>query len=222
MTSVGLGLLVFWVRRSLNRRLLQAEESEEFLAKLSELRKRRKSLTRYLLLLALIVVALPPSLITLMPKAPRVVSRYDPPGASHLWPGGLAVAERHAYIVGARRDGQGSMLWVLDVSKQASPREIGSCKLSQQGCALDVAIAGKYAYVVDDSHALHVVNVTNPAAPKVIGSYSASLHSVDHQAVAVAGQYVLVTDGHWGMRVFDVTDPASPKPVCFYDSPFGP
>ncbi len=195
VTSVGLALLMFWVRRSLNR---------------------------YLLLLALSVVALPPALLTLVPKAPRVVSRYHPPGASPVWQGGLAVAKRHAYIVGARCDDQGSMLWVLDVSNPASPREMGSCKLSQRGHALDVAVAGKYAYVVDDSHALYVVNVTNPAAPKVIGSYSASIHTSDPQAVAVTGQHVLVTDGHWGMRVFDVSDPASPKPVCFYDSPLGP
>ncbi len=216
--SVGLGLLMFWVSRSLNQRLLQAEESAEFLAKVSQLRRRRKALTPCLLFLVLIVVALPPMLLTLVPNAPRVVGRYAPPGFAE----GLAVAGRHAYIVGERQDGRGSMLWVLDVSNPASARKIGSCKLSQWGRASDVAVAGKYAYVVDNSHALHVVNVTNPAAPKVIGSYSASIHSPDPQAVAVAGQHVLVTDGHWGMRVFDVTDPASPKPVCFYDSPLGP
>ena len=93
--------------------------------------------------------------------------------------------------------------------------------------AADVAVAGKYAYVVDDCHALSVVDVANPEAPKVIGSYCASIpsgsaDSSDPQAVAVAGRHVFVTDRHWGMRVFDVTDPASPKPVCFYDSPLGP
>jgi len=222
--SSGLALLVFLARRPLNRFVLfPVRQLWRRLIRPWVRTDRQPPVNRYPMLLAIIVVVVPPALLVLMPKAPHMVGRYVPPGFAE----GLAVAERHAYIVGARHDARGSMLWVLDVSNPASPRKIGSCELSQWGRATDVAVAGKYAYVVDDSHALHVVDVTNPAAPKVIGSHSASIpsgwgDSGDHQAVAVAGQHVLVTDGHWGMRVFDVTDPASPKPVCFYDSPLGP
>jgi len=224
VASLGLAVLVFLLRRRLNRFVLfPARNLGRRLITPWVRTDRQPSVDRSPILLTLIVVALPPMLLTLVPNAPRVVGRYAPLGFAE----GLAVAGRHAYLVGERHDGRGSMLWVLDVSNPASPHKIGSCKLSQWGRASDVAVAGKYAYVVDNFHALHVVNVTNPAAPKVIGSYSVSIPSgwrgsVDHQAVAVAGQYVLVTDGHWGMRVFDVTDPASPKPVCFYDSPLGP
>ncbi len=187
----------------------------------------RRPINRYLLLPALIVVVLPPALLLLVPRAPQVVGRFDPGGAF----GGLAVAERYAYVVGDNPDRPASRLLVVDLSDPTSPREVGSCELSQLGRASDVAVAGTHAYIVDGRHGLKVVDIADPAAPKAIGSYRASIpiplpipggDPFDAQAVAVAGQYVLVTDGHWGMRILDVSDPASPKPVCFYDSPLGP
>jgi len=194
--SVLLALLLFWVRRSIKW---------------------------YLWFPALIVVALPLALVLLVPRAPRVVGRYDTDDACR----GLAVAEHYAYIVGRKRIGHLPLLCVVDVSDPASPHKTGSCEFSQWGLGSDVAVVGKHAYVVDNSHTLYVVDVSDPAAPKVIRTYCASIlsgsgDSVDWQAIAVAGQHVLVTDGHLGMRVFDVSDPASPKPVCFYDSPLGP
>ena len=219
VVSVALALIVLRVRRSLSRRLIQAEGGTEFAADLWTLRKRRKFLSRCLLGLVLLVVALPPALLMLVPKVPCVVGRYAPPGIAQ----GLAVAGHHAYLVGGGDDGQGSMLWTLDLSDPASPREVGSCELSEQWAGdLDVAVASDYAYVVDDSHSLTVVNVADATVPVLAGSHRESIHSTNPQAIAAAGRHVLVADGHWGMRVFDVKDPASPTPVCHYDSPLGP
>jgi hypothetical protein len=190
--SVLLALLLFWVRRSIKWSLWFP---------------------------ALIVVAVPLTLVPLAPRAPRVVGRYDPGDACRA----LAVAEHYAYIVGGKHDDWVPVLCVVDLSDPASPHKAGLCELSEFGFATDVAVVGKHAYVVDDFHTLHVVDVSDPAAPKVICSRGASIpDSDDCQAVAIAGQYMFVTYGHWSMRVFDVTNPASPRHVCYYDSPPAP
>jgi hypothetical protein len=79
---------------------------------------------------------------------------------------------------------------------------------------------------VNDSHGLNVVDVTDPAAPKVVDSDEARILirmgviPSNPQAVAIAGQNVLVTDGQWGMRVFSVSNPKYPLmgPVGSYDA----
>jgi hypothetical protein len=116
----------------------------------------RRSLNRYLLLPALIVVALPPALLLLVPRAPREIGRCSPPGRVL----DLDVAGSSAYIVGGRHDLSASCLWVVDIS--------------------------------------------DPAAPKVIDSYDTPIpfpgmgarnEFVAHQAIAVVGRYALVTHG---------------------------
>jgi hypothetical protein len=193
LASLGLALLVFRLRRSLNR---------------------------YLLLPACILVLLPPALLVLLPRAPREVGRYDAGGPV----GGLAVAGRYAYLVGGSADERGvcrSWLWVVDLSDAGSPREIGSCKVSDRGFASAVAVAGEYAYVAEQG--LRVVDISDPAAPRVTGSGDTPSAAPDTaNSIAVAGQYAFVTFGQRGMWVFDISNPAAPKSVGHYESPLPP
>jgi hypothetical protein len=179
----------------------------------------RRSIKWFLWFPVLIVVAVPLALVPLAPRAPRVVGHYDPGDACRA----LAVAGHYAYVVGGKHDDWTPLMCVVDLSDPASPHKTGSCELSESGFATDVAVMGKHAYVAADFHTLHVVDVSDPAAPKAVHSLGTSIpDSDDCQAIAIAGQYMFVTHGHLGMRVFDVTNPASPRHVCYYDSPLGP
>jgi hypothetical protein len=230
VAALGLAVVMFRLGRSLHRsRQLRAEKLMQVPTPVWE-RRKRPSVNGYLwwlMPLALIVVALPLAMLRLVPRAPREVGRCTLGGDARA----LAVAEDYAYIVGGRSDANTSLLWVVDLSDPRSPRRIGVCKLSDGGwSAWDVAVAGRYAYVAEGLHDLRVVDVADPAAPKVVGSYYTPLpgtSSVDYskdfnQSVAVAGNYVFVTDGHLGMRVLDVSNPANPKFVGLYDSPLAP
>ena len=81
--------------------------------------------------------------------------------------------------------------------------------------ALDVAVAGKYAYVVD-GHCLFVIDISDAQSPKVVGSYKTPAFA---SGVAVAGDYAYVADGLGGLRVVDISSPSAPKAVGFYDTP---
>jgi hypothetical protein len=140
---------------------------------------------------------------------------------------GLAAVEPYAYLVGVAetRDEQNRLripatakLWVMDLSKPAAPREMGSLKLSKpdSGAAWDVAVVGNHAYVAASPHGLQVVDVSNPAAPKLVGSCDTPALP---QAIAAAGRNAFVVVGRQGLRILDVSNPAAPKPVGSYDAP---
>jgi hypothetical protein len=65
-----------------------------------------------------------------------------------------------------------------------------------------VALEGDYAYVVSDG--LMIVDISDPAAPTLAGSYDIS------GSVAVAGNYAYIAAGDDGLVILDVTDPSSP------------
>jgi peptidoglycan/xylan/chitin deacetylase (PgdA/CDA1 family) len=67
--------------------------------------------------------------------------------------------------------------------------------------------AGHYAYVACGEAGLQVVDVSDPAAPVLIGSADTPGAACD---VAVHNDTLSVADGAGGLQVMDVTDPAAP------------
>ena len=65
--------------------------------------------------------------------------------------------------------GQGSHFVVLDITDKSTPIEID--RLDTSGTIEDIALAGNYAYVADGSNGLVIVDVSNPEAPTIKGSY---------------------------------------------------
>ncbi|MBI2924511.1 MAG: hypothetical protein HYY24_02270 [Verrucomicrobia bacterium] len=155
------------------------------------------------------------------PSAPKRVSGYGTAG----WVRNVAVSGRYAYVA-APGDGDylegfpGEGLVVLDVSDPATPQLVG--RYDSTGDATDVTVAGNYAYLIDlepsfseggAGEGLVVIDISDPANPRRVGSYS---HIVPSQyggpdTVAVAGHYVYVADCSAGLLVIDVSDPANPR-----------
>jgi hypothetical protein len=73
-----------------------------------------------------------------------------------------------------------------------------------------MALQGKHVYLVNEEAGLQAVDVSDPAAPKVVGSYrpKGSLGPV-----AASGVHVFVVEEDTLLRVLDVTNPARPRAV---------
>lgn len=71
-------------------------------------------------------------------------------------------------------------------------------------------MAGQWLYITT-SRGLAVVDVKNPEAPVLAGSYGGSFLKEPRQ-VTIQWQYCFVTDAE-GLKVFDVSHPANPQPI---------
>ena len=69
-------------------------------------------------------------------------------------------------------------------------------------------MSGDYAFVADDQLGLQIIDITNPAAPALLGSYDTVGDAYD---VCAAGDYAFVADGAAGLHVIDIMNPASPS-----------
>ena len=71
-------------------------------------------------------------------------------------------------------------------------------------------MVGDYAYIADQSSGLQIINISNPTAPSLAGSYH-----TDGQAlgVAVVSNYAYVADGYSGLQIINISNPTAPSPV---------
>jgi hypothetical protein len=131
----------------------------------------------------------------------------------HEWfysPSGLAMTDHAAFL-----SGQLEPLWTLDVADPGQPRELGRLAPPAESPWIsgDIALTGHYALLLDD-HRLRVVDVADPAAPRLattfdLGVRSWSLIVEDGVAYVVGGNRMLAVD---------VSDPLTPHIVGALDT----
>jgi hypothetical protein len=116
----------------------------------------------------------------------------------------------------------GSFLWsaLLSTSSVADCVDYGrylhvtgSIYLSQ-GSAYDVAVSGKYAYVADGVGGLQVLDISNLAAPTLVGM----LDTQNALGIGISGSYTYIADVDT-VRIVDISNPASPIIVRNVDNP---
>lgn len=125
-------------------------------------------------------------------------------------PHDVQLADGYAYMI------NGNAMLIVNVSDPTHPQALGHYLLSGAGLptytsgnftAL-LAFAGNRAYIVD-SLTLELVDVSNPAAPQVLGTLPVGVPYEIATALAVSGTFVyLMVDT--SLRIFDVSDPAHP------------
>ncbi|MBI4136346.1 MAG: hypothetical protein HY481_02265 [Candidatus Vogelbacteria bacterium] len=123
-------------------------------------------------------------------------------------PQAVVVQGRYAYSVG--NGAGGDDLKIMDVSNPAFPTLAGRFSFGASS-PTDVAVSGRYAYVVDDSlDTLKIIDVSNIANPVQAGSLSISgLASTPR--VKVQGRYAYVSDtGNTSIFIVDVSNPQTP------------
>ena len=116
----------------------------------------------------------------------------------------VAVSGAFAYTAGYN----GGVLNVVDISNPASPQVVGQTVAANALLnATNITISGPYAYVVsknrngpsgsgsnDDGtgNSLTIVDISNPAAPSIVGSLHDSTNLFGAYGIAIAGMYAYV------------------------------
>jgi hypothetical protein len=113
------------------------------------------------------------------PSAPAIVGMLPRSGE---W---VAVAGNYAYVAG-------SSLWVIDITNPAAAKVVGSLA----GNVARLAVANEYVYLTSlnqySDAFMHVVDVSNPAMPRQIGSYSRFALNCTPE-VALVGQEIYLS-----------------------------
>ena len=102
---------------------------------------------------------------------------------------------------------------ITGVAGALSLAEIGHGNTA--GIAMGVAVSGNYAYVADYDNGLVIVDIRNPAAPTLVGSYDAAGYA---SGVAVAGSYAYVATIDYGLVIVDIRNPAAPVLAGSYNT----
>ncbi|MBN1888119.1 MAG: IPT/TIG domain-containing protein [Thermoflexales bacterium] len=116
----------------------------------------------------------------------------------------LATSGHYAYV------SEGMSFVVFDISTPSNPVELGRTMLPDM--AWEIKIVGDYAYVAAWSKGLQVVDISDPAAPSVVGSWGRADRTGWVYAVGVKNGYAYL-GGYDNIVVLNVSDPASPAYV---------
>ena len=71
-------------------------------------------------------------------------------------------------------------------------------------------VVGNYAYVVDRSSGLHIIDIGTPASPIEVGSFDTENSVYD---VYIQNNYAYIANGIDGLRILDISTPSSPVEV---------
>jgi hypothetical protein len=120
----------------------------------------------------------------------------------------LYVSGRYAYVTSpGNPPNVVPTLAIIDISSPTSPTRISNYTNSSFDF-FDVYVSGPYAYVLGSTTStMLIVNVSNPAAPKFLGSISGISNP---RKVRVLGRYAYVAALGGTLYVVDVSNPAAP------------
>jgi hypothetical protein len=173
------------------------------------------------------------------PSAPAVLGSYTDATNGY---GGIvvAVSGTTAYELNYLFGGDSAThpaLVILDVTNPASPALLGTYTNATNGYeSFSIAVQGKYAYVVNNLNsgdesthpALVIYDVSNPASPSVVGTYTSALNGYNAVCIQVSGNRAYVTNslntgGFTGdsanypvLVVYDISNPAAPTVVATF------
>ena len=81
--------------------------------------------------------------------------------------------------------------------------------------SVDTHVVGSLAYVAANTYGLQIFDISDPAAPVLVGSYDTEGYAAD---VEVVGTLAYVADYGGGMQIIDVTTPSAPVWVGEYST----
>lgn len=141
------------------------------------------------------------------PFSPEIIGSNITDGIAY----GVDVSENHAYVIGSNG------LSIVDISNSSSAEPVGSYGTDEM---TGIDVSEGHAYLIskgdldgEDYYSLLIVDVTDPAAPTLSGSYSIG----ERGNVAVAGNYAYISSGS-GIVVVDITDPNAPLFAGSYET----
>ena len=155
------------------------------------------------------------------PASMTVVSTTPITGSEYYGQSGIRVQGHYVYLESSTGTASTNLLQIYDVSNPSAPMFAGSVQIPLY--SLGLWVSGNYAYVISfvdgsplsTSYAgtLDVVDVSNPASPKVVGSTNTGIAGVHVSDIKVVGNYAYVAGQSTAQSyvfVVDVSNPASP------------
>ena len=142
------------------------------------------------------------------PTSPVLLSTHETSG--YQW--GIGGGGSRIYVVD-----QPSGLHLFDTSDPSNPRAEGVYVSTQPGQAVEIGDGDRAFLLAPRAGLVEIVDVADPAAPQVAGSYEP--RGRFGSQVAVEGMHLVVPVGDAGLEIVDVSDPASPTLVTSYDTP---
>jgi hypothetical protein len=131
------------------------------------------------------------------PASPQLALSIDTPGFAS----DVAVSGTHLLV--ADDDSPcGCGLRIYDLTNPFAP------PVDVNVAAGKLAVQGQYAYVLSFDNGLRVVDISDPEAPQLMGSFDPSGPCVDF---VVEADRAWVLDGFNGLYELDITDPSSPS-----------
>ena len=103
--------------------------------------------------------------------------------------------------------GEGPRVVTLDVSDPTAPRRIGQSEVLP-GLVMDVQMDGRYAYAVSLYGGLHVLELSNPADPRLLSSINPE--NPGCWAVVLADGLAYLACNPSGLFIVDVSSPENP------------
>jgi len=137
--------------------------------------------------------------------SPAVVATLDLPGSS----AGLAVFYYNGYVYVGRASGAPQEFTVINVADPLHPSVVSG--LSGVGGEInDIFVRNNRAYITteDNSRGMIVIDVTNPAAPAVLGSMNSGAHAYGIYAQSESLVYV------GGRTVFYIVNASNPASIA--------
>ncbi|NGX43626.1 MAG: hypothetical protein K940chlam7_01924 [Chlamydiae bacterium] len=127
-------------------------------------------------------------------------------------------------ITMAVREREGTLSTALIAGMMLLPKAVQGQSLCPQfagalhtlDIAYDVTISGNYAHLSDGWPGFMIIDVSNPATPKVAGVYDVGRA----EDIAVSGNYSYIADSEaFGLQIADISNVAAPRIVGFYNTP---
>jgi choice-of-anchor B domain-containing protein len=166
------------------------------------------------------------------PAVPALVGTWSPKyvhdGAVYYYSSGPYAGKEVFFACGGLNGGQTDTgMDILDVTNKSAITTLGRCTYANANFCHQVWLSEdrQFAYINDeldeDNRGIYavgrIVNVSNLAAPVVVGTYNTGQTSIDHNEY-VRGNLLYCSNYTTGLRIFDITSGASPQQVAWFDT----
>lgn len=126
-------------------------------------------------------------------------------GAGSSYAEGINVTAPYAYLA------NGGNLTIFDITNPASPTQAGVYEVDG-GWVQDAKSLSNYVYVCDWSVGVHVLNVSNIAAPALEMTFA----NPKNADIMFDGNYGYIASREYGVTIMDVSNPAAPTQVATF------
>lgn len=132
---------------------------------------------------------------------------------------GIYVLDSYAYVTA------GGYLHVIDVSDPTKSSEVGRCEIPYSANtedwsflprnimfkSQDIYVSNGYAYIADGDAGLQIADISDPKAPRLVGSLD--IHNQVNGVSVIGGYAYVVTKYEGYLAVIDISDPKAPKEI---------